>query len=198
VETLKSLEKRPSVGKRLAGVTASNTRLIEEALLPMMTAVDTQSGEIVAQVTNFSEYFANKQAITPESKCAWLETHSKIDAEKLLRMKGLVEVPAGKGFENKKEEEEFVHSVGSSFLQDGLNHEEVDRYNTYIKEKERIVELYLDATTINYKDCLVDSYRGVEDPFGTEIQDLQYAQNPIDPSQVIREPIFKKDAQSDG
>jgi hypothetical protein len=139
VETLKSLEKRPSVGKRLAGVTASNTRLIEEALLPMLTAVDTQSGEIVAQVTNFSEYFANKQAITPESKRAWFETHPNIDAEKLLRMKGLVEVPAGKGFENKKEEEEFVHSVGSSFLQDGLNHEEVDRYNTYIYEKERIV-----------------------------------------------------------
>jgi hypothetical protein len=127
------------VGKRLAGVTASNTRLIEEALLPMLTAVDTQSGEIVAQVTNFSEYFTNKQAITPESKRAWFETHSNIDAEKLLRMKGLVEVPAGKGFENKKEEEEFVHSVGSSFLQDGLNHEEVDRYNTYIYEKERIV-----------------------------------------------------------
>ena len=54
-------------------------------------------------------------------------------------MKGLVEVPAGKGFEIKKEEEEFVHSVGSSFLQDGLNHEEVERYNTYIYEKERIV-----------------------------------------------------------
>ena len=71
-------------------------------------------------------------------------------------------------------------------------------FNTYITEKERIVELKLDATTINYKDCLVDSYRGVEDPFGKEIQDLQYAQNPIDPSQVIREPIFKKDALSDG
>jgi hypothetical protein len=184
------------VGKRLAGVTASNTRLIEEALLPMLTAVDTQSGEIVAQVTNFSEYFANKQAITPESR-----SHAftlLIDAEKLLRMKGLVEVPIGKGFESKKDEEEYVHSVGSSFLQDALKHEEVDRYNTYITEKERIVELKLDATTINYKDCLVDSYRGVEDPFGTEIQDLQYAQNPIDPSQVIREPIFKKDALSDG
>ena len=96
------------------------------------------------------------------------------------------------------DEEEYVLSVGSSFLQDALKHEEVDRYNTYITEKERIVELKLDATTINYKDCLVDSYRGVEDPFGTEIQDLQYAQNPIDPSQVIREPIFKKDALSDG
>ena len=136
METLKSLEKRPTVGKRLAGVTACNTRLIEEALLPMLTAVDTQSGEIVAQVTNFSEYFANKQAITPESR---LHAFTIIDAEKLLRMKGLVEVPAGKGFESKKDDEEYVHSVGSSFLQDALKHEEVDRYNTYITEKERIV-----------------------------------------------------------
>jgi hypothetical protein len=56
------------VGKRLAGVTSSNTRLIEEGLLPMMTAVDSQSGEIVAQVNQFHEYFPNKQAITQESK----------------------------------------------------------------------------------------------------------------------------------
>ncbi len=34
----------------------------------MLIAIDQQTGEIVAQVTNFSEYFANKQAITPESK----------------------------------------------------------------------------------------------------------------------------------
>ena len=49
-----------------------------------------------------------------------------------MRIKGLVETPAGKGFDNKKEEEEYVHSVGSSFLQDVLNHEEVDSFNTYI------------------------------------------------------------------
>lgn len=46
-DTFKSLDKRPMVGKRLAGVTSTNTRLIEEGLLPMLTAVDTQSGEIV-------------------------------------------------------------------------------------------------------------------------------------------------------
>ena len=113
-------------------------------------------------------------------------------------MKGLVETPPGKGFDNKKEEEEYVHSVGSSFLQDSLNSYELEKYNAYIVEKERIVELKLDAATISYKDVLIDSYRGAEDPFGTEIQDLQYAQNPIDPSQVVREAIYKKDALSDG
>ena len=34
----------------------------------MLTAVDTQSGEVVAQINNFHEYFPNKQAITPESR----------------------------------------------------------------------------------------------------------------------------------
>lgn len=34
----------------------------------MLTAQDVKSGEIVAQVLNFADYFANKQAITVESK----------------------------------------------------------------------------------------------------------------------------------
>ncbi len=84
----------------------------------------------------------------------------------MLRIKGVIEVTA---FENKKDEEEYYHSVGSSYLQDALNSEEVDKSNAYIQEKEKIIELKLEAATINYKDCLIDSYRGVEDPFGTEI-----------------------------
>jgi hypothetical protein len=60
------VEKRHS--KKIAGVTSSSARLTEDPLLPMLIAIDQQTGEIVAQVTNFSEYFANKQAITPESK----------------------------------------------------------------------------------------------------------------------------------
>lgn len=65
--------------KKIAGVTSSSARLTEEPLLPMLIAVDHQTGEIVAQVTNFSEYFANKQAITPEN------------VEKILKMKGVIE-----------------------------------------------------------------------------------------------------------
>jgi hypothetical protein len=71
-----------------------------------------------------------------------------IDAEKVLRMKGLIDIVAGKAFENKKEEEEWVHSVGSSYLQDALNSDEVDQYNQYITEKEKIVELTLDKATV--------------------------------------------------
>jgi hypothetical protein len=40
-ETFKSLEKKPAFSKRMTGVTISNTKLIEETLLPMLTAVDT-------------------------------------------------------------------------------------------------------------------------------------------------------------
>lgn len=89
-------------------------------------------------------------------------------------------------------------SVGSSYLQNNLNSEEVDSLNKYIEEKERIVELKLDAVTINYNNVLIQTLRGVEDPFETEIAELNYAQNPTDPAQVIREAVFKNDVVSDG
>lgn len=56
----------------------------------------------------------------------------------------------------------------------------------------------LTAQTISYKDCLTDSYRGVEDPFGIELAELSYNQNPTDPSQVFREIAFKRDETSGG
>lgn len=97
------------------------------------------------------------------------------------------------GFDNKKEELEYELSVGSSYLLDSLSNDKVEEWNKYITEKERIVELVLNAQTVNYKDCLIEGYRGVEDPFEREIADLQINQNPIDPSTVMREVIFKKD-----
>jgi hypothetical protein len=45
-EAFKGLEKKHP--KRIAGVNVVNTRLIEEPLLPMLTAQDVKSGEIVA------------------------------------------------------------------------------------------------------------------------------------------------------
>jgi hypothetical protein len=65
-DAFKALEKKHP--KRVSGTQAINARLIEDALLPMLIAQDVNSGEIVAQVLNFAEYFPNKQAITPESK----------------------------------------------------------------------------------------------------------------------------------
>lgn len=54
----KALEKKHP--KRVSGTQAINARLIEDALLPMLIAQDVNSGEIVAQVLNFAEYFPNK------------------------------------------------------------------------------------------------------------------------------------------
>ena len=65
-EAFKALEKK--FPKKIGSVSASNTRLIEDQLLPMITVQDRQSGDIVAQVLNFSEVFNNKQGVTVESK----------------------------------------------------------------------------------------------------------------------------------
>jgi len=96
-----------------------------------------------------------------------------------LRIKGVLD-PGH--FETAKEEMEHALATGSSFLSAQLNNEEVDGLNRYIAEKERIVELHLTAQTVSYKDCLVDAYRGVEDPFESEIKGIEYNQNPAEPS----------------
>jgi hypothetical protein len=125
-----------------------------------------------------------------------------VDVERLLIVKGVLEGDSvlSKPLD-KKEELENELANGSSFLQNQLNDEEITALNNYLEEKERKVELQLDPATINYRDCLLDSYRGVEDPYQTEIAELNYNQNPVDPSFVIREVVYKKvaaSAQMDG
>jgi len=69
-------------------------------------------------VLNFADYFANKQAITVESKLFDIDPIKYcLDAEKLLKMKGVIELSApSKTFETKKEQAEHELSVGSSYL----------------------------------------------------------------------------------
>ena len=116
-----------------------------------------------------------------------------------MKIKGVIDpsTTSGKRFDNPKDEMEHELAVGSNFLQENLNYEEVETLNKYIWEKERIVELHLDPATINYRECLVDTFKGVEDPFSTEIGDLNYDQNPTDPSQVIRNIVFKHGGSGD-
>lgn len=47
-------------------------------------------------------------------------------------------------------------------------------------------EIELDPATVNYKDCLQDSFKNIEDPFEREIRELNYDQNPADPSALIK------------
>lgn len=57
-----------------------------------------------------------------------------IDVEKLMKIKGILEPTLGDHhtFETKKEEAEHYLSVGSSYLQDSLNNDEVNRLNRFI------------------------------------------------------------------
>lgn len=109
-----------------------------------------------------------------------------LDVEKLLRIRGILEPLPGKQkqFENKKEEQENLLAVGSSYLQNQLNNDELEQMNNYLLESEKVQELVLDARTINYKQCLLDSFKQVQDPFKIEIEDINFDQNPNDPSQL--------------
>lgn len=61
----------------------------------------------------------------------------------------------------------------------------MDTLNNFLAETEKMAELELDAQTVNYKDRLIESYRTVEDPFGREIEDINYEMNPSDPTSLI-------------
>lgn len=83
-----------------------------------------------------------------------------------------------------------MFAVGSSYLQEQLNHEEVDTLNNYIEETEKLVELKLDAK-VNYKERIIETYKGVQDPFDIEVADLNYEQNPSEPTQPLRNLVFQ-------
>ena len=53
-------------------------------------------------------------------------------------------------------------------------------------------EIEIDAQTVNYKECLMESYKDIEDPFTQEIQEMSYNQNPGDPSSLIKEVKLKE------
>jgi len=50
----------------------------------------------------------------------------------------------------------------------------IEGLNRYLEETERMNELKLDASNVNYKDGLIESYRIVEDPFQRAIEDLNF------------------------
>lgn len=60
----------------------------------------------------------------------------------------------------------------------------MDTLNAFLEESEKVREFILDARTVNYKECLLDSFKLVQDPFKIEIEDINFDQNPNDPSQL--------------
>ena len=102
----------------------------------------------------------------------------------MLKIRGILEPiqVQGKAFDTKKEELEHVLSVGSSYLQDSLNNDELESLNKFLEESEKINELVLDPHTVNYKELILASFRDVNDPFRNQIVDINFDQNPNDPS----------------
>lgn len=82
-----------------------------------------------------------------------------------MRLRGLLEPNGALTFENKKEEMEYHIVTKSSYLQSTLNHEEIDQLNQFLEESETIPELVLEPKTVNYKECLLQSFRAIQDPF---------------------------------
>lgn len=69
-------------------------------------------------------------------------------------------------------------------MNDHLNHEEIVNLNKFLEESEKVIELVLEPRTVNYKECLLESFKAIQDPFKIEIEDINFDQNPNDPSQL--------------
>lgn len=69
-------------------------------------------------------------------------------------------------------------------MADTVNYDEVDTLNKFLEESEKIPELVLEPRTVNYKECLLESFKAIQDPFRREIEDVNFDQNPNDPTQL--------------
>lgn len=47
-------------------------------------------------------------------------------------------------------------------------------------------EIELDGSTVNYKECILESFKDIEDPFQREVEEMNYDQNPNEPSTLIK------------
>ena len=93
-----------------------------------------------------------------------------------MKIRGVLEPTQdqSKTSENKKEEMENILAVGSSYLQDQLNNEEIESLNQYLEESEKLNELVLDPRTVNYKELILESFKAVNDPFENQIVDINF------------------------
>ena len=102
-------------------------------------------------------------------------------AENFLISRGIIPVDK---IDRQLKETFKLTNESSFFNADRLDDELVEKLNTQIKEMNALEEVELDAATVNYKQSILDIYRSIQDPFGTEIisEQFDYEQNPSDPS----------------
>lgn len=75
-------------------------------------------------------------------------------------------------------------SVNSNYLVEALDNDEVEQMNKYLEESEKLNELVLEPKTVNYKELILESFKRVNDPYQNQIVDINFDQNPNDPSQL--------------
>lgn len=83
--------------------------------------------------------------------------------ERMLKIRGVLEPTKGQTslFDNRKEDLEHAIIVGSHYLADTVNYDEVDTLNKFLEESEKIPELVLEPRTVNYKECLLESFKAI-------------------------------------
>lgn len=81
----------------------------------------------------------------------------------MLKIRGILEPTKGTHslFDNRKDDIEHEIIVGSHYLIDQLNYEEVDTYNKYLEDSEKMPELILEPKTVNYKECLLENFKAI-------------------------------------
>jgi len=123
----------------------------------------------VAQVFNFVDVIGGLDALTPES------------AESFLISRGIIKVDK---IDRTLRETYKLTNESSFFNSERLDGDLVKDMNETIREMDTLEEVELDAATINYKSCILQAYRAIQDPFNTEIvsEAFDYEQNPSDPS----------------
>ena len=75
-------------------------------------------------------------------------------------------------------------SVNSNYLVEVLDNDELQQMNKYLEESEKLNELVLEPKTVNYKELILESFKRVNDPYQNQIVDINFDQNPNDPSQL--------------
>ena len=105
--------------------------------------------------------------------------------EKFLVLRGILKSDGP--IKDKKEKEVYTLCNESSFLKQE-EHEKaaeiIAELNDELKNTENLEEVEFEAETMDYKTNLLKAYRGMIDPFDTEIvgEKFDYEPNPSDPA----------------
>ena len=117
------------------------------------------------------------------------------DVEKFLQVRGIVK----NGVFSQKEQETSYLVNNSSFLNTNHFNSEImeQKREDMVQNTEELTIVKLDPNTCQYKKHLIEIFRAMEDPFGTELEGvLEYEQNPSDPTKPQKTMSLSKFTQN--